>query len=485
MHRFLLCGCLAVVLASQVVYGVERESAESGGPDVVDAATEEVPEVVESSASSLKWSGGWDLRVRHEIMHNTPLLHGVTMPHQSYIRTRPRVWGDVSNEHFKLYIRGADEFRTYFRPSDNKSYKPPDEVILDSLYLDLYGLFDDYLDLRIGRQDFWGPGGPEYGAGRVLADGTPFDGSRSAFFDAIKARVKFDEKNTLDLLAIYNHSETELSWGRPHKSNGSVYKERPLTAIDVRSKGMDEYGGGFYFKSRELEFLPFELYYLYKRETKARLPKSVKIAGRKLNTFGTRMLPQLTDTISAEFEGAVQVGEIDGGGTASGYLGYTGLTYKPAWEIDMRPYFTGSFYYLSGDKNGGKGHNDKGWDPLWSRWPQFSEMYVYNFIYGVGYWSNLMYPSVEAGVNFVTPGHRLRANTGPMFAARQDGLGGGDGSMYGWFGMVRYDFPLWQKIFGKRGDFSGHLTAELLDPGDYYTSDKVAYFLRWEFIFRF
>ncbi len=57
--------------------------------------------------------------------------------------------------------------------------------------------------------------------------------------------------------------------------------------------------------------------------------------------------------------------------------------------------------------------------------------------------------------------------------------------MYGWFGKVRYDFPLLSNLVGKRGNLSGHLTAEALDPGDYYSSDTIAYFLRWEVVARF
>ena len=40
-------------------------------------------------------------------------------------------------------------------------------------------------------------------------------------------------------------------------------------------------------------------------------------------------------------------------------------------------------------------------------------------------------------------------------------------------------------LVGKRGELFGHVTAEVLDPGDYDTSDKVAYFLRWEVNARF
>ncbi len=437
------------------------------------------------AAGGLDWDGGADLRVRQELIDNLPMINGRVMANQSYLRIRPRVWGQVKNEDFKLYIRATDEFREYFQVRNNKNYQTPDEVLIDSLYLDLYNLFDGKLDLRIGRQDFYGPTGPTYGAGRVICDGTPFDGSRTIFMDAVKATIKFDEKNVLDLLAIYNSPDTELSWGHPYNSAGTEYKERPLTSINPRSTDLTEWGGGLYFRSKEFKSVPFELYYLYKRESKAKMAGGVVLPGRIVNTFGARVMPQLTETLSAEFEGAVQAGEKDGGPSTSGYMGYAGLTYKPLVDGTAKPYFTGSCYYLSGDSSRGDDDNDGAWDPLWARWPQFSELYVYNFIYGAGYWSNLLYPSLEAGVSFAKPGHKLRANVGPMYAAVEDDLGSGGGDLYGWFGMVRYDFPLWQKIFGKRGDLSGHLTAEVLDPGDYYSSDTLAYFLRWEIVARF
>jgi len=443
------------------------------------------PQTVQEAKGGLDWDGGAHLRVRQEISDNLPKRinaqgQGVTAPNDNYLRIQPRVWGQVKNEDFKLYLRVADEFREYFQPRESRNARTPDEVLVDSLYLDLYNLFDDRLDLRIGRQDFYGPNGPVYGAGRVI-----FDGSRTIFMDAIKATVKFDEKNALDLLAIYNSPETEMSWGHPRRRDGSSYKERPLTSIDPRSKDMAEYGGGLYFRSKEFNEVPFELYYLYKRETKARLPGGVKLPGRVVHTWGARVMPKLTETLSAELEGAVQAGEKDGGASTAGYMGYAGLTYRPLLDGTAKPFFIGSLYYLSGDKDReSAGDNDTGWDPLWARWPQFSEMYVYSFMYGVGYWSNLLYPSLETGVGFA-PGHKVRASVGPMYVAVEDDLGGGNGDLLGWLGVVRYDFPLFKNIFGKRGELSGHVTAEVLDPGDYYASDKLAYFLRWEVIARF
>ena len=433
--------------------------------------------------AGLDWNAGSDLRVRHELYDNVPQYNanGAVSPNQSYMRIRPRAWGEVKNEDFRLNLRLTDEFREYFQPSESRNAQFPDELIVDNLYLDLYDLFNDRVDLRIGRQDFLGPDG--YGAGRVLMDGTPGDGSRTAFMDAIKATVKIDEKNALDLLAIYNNPDNELSWGHPKGANGSAPKERQLTYNVPGSTDMAEYGGGLYFKSKAFTMCPFDLYYLFKRETKSHLG-ATRLPGRDTHTVGTRVMPKLTDTLSAEFEGAAQAGEKDGGASTAGYMGYAGLTYKPLVDTAAKPFLTGALYYLSGDEDHtAKGDNDTSWNPLWARWPQYSEMYPYHDR-GVCYWSNLIYPNITAGSEF-SKGHKVSANVGPAYAAAEDGLGGGNGDFYGWFGMVRYDFPLFKNIFGKRGDLSGHLTAEVLDPGDYYTSDTVAYFLRWEVIARF
>jgi hypothetical protein len=40
-----------------------------------------------------------------------PEKNGTPLPNQNYIRYRPRVWGSVENEDFKLYMRVTDEMR--------------------------------------------------------------------------------------------------------------------------------------------------------------------------------------------------------------------------------------------------------------------------------------------------------------------------------------------------------------------------------------
>jgi len=478
MKKLLWVGFCAGLVLPVCAQEVKPKAAAEGVKPAVAADA-----VKPAADKGLDLDAGADLRVRQEVLGNMPERNKTFMPDQNYIRYRPRVWGQVKNDDFKLYMRVTDEMRSYTEPNV-PNYRWPDEAFLDNLYLDLYNLFGGLVDIRAGRQDFYGANGPTYGAGRVLLDGTPNDGSRTVYMDAIKATVKFDEKNSLDLLAIYNSPNNQLNLGHSYPYQDD---ERPLTG----GINETEWGGGLYYRSKEIAEVPFELYYLYKRETKSKTTRtsggtsaSYVADGRDTHTWGARVMPKISDTVSAEVEGAVQAGQKDSGAATSGYMGYAGLTYKPLVDFTAKPYLTGACYYLSGDKDQGAGSNDSAWDPLWARWPQFSELYVYNTIYGIGYWSNLIYPHVDAGVD-LGPGHKVSSSLGPMYTAVEDGLGGGDGNLRGWLGMIRYDFPLAKNIFGKRGELFGHVTAEVLDPGDYYTSDQWAYFLRWEINARF
>ena len=74
------------------------------------------PQVVQTEKGGLEWDGGADLRVRQELHDNVPQYNanGAVSGNQSYLRIRPRVWGQVKNEDFRLYLRLADEFGSTF-----------------------------------------------------------------------------------------------------------------------------------------------------------------------------------------------------------------------------------------------------------------------------------------------------------------------------------------------------------------------------------
>ena len=442
-----------------------------------------------NTSGAVKVDGGFDLRAREENLNNIPMVTG-TGPgtHQDYLRIRTRVWGSLEGNDLGAYARLANEWRTYWAPShaNLKNFNWPDETLVDNLYLDVKNLFGGCVDLRIGRQDLM------YGAGRVILDGTPGDGSRTLFFDAAKAVIRIDKENTLDVLGIYNNPHAGLTTGSDPNHDltqisGKQYKGMP-------GNDLIESGAGLVWGNKSCKNCPIETYFFWKHESdwhtwNPTFTAYTKVRGRDVYTLGSRATPKFNDEFSGDVEAAVQYNQTRDNREFMAGMGYAGLTWQPALQSSWRPYAKLACYYLSGE-GGNDPQTGKGWDPLWARYPQLSELYVlaYNGQYGVGYWSNLLFPHAEVGVN-IGPMHKLFAYSGPMLAPVKDGPD--DGSLRGWLTVARYEFPLLLPSadasgpFGRRLAVFGHLQAEFLTPGDYYAEKSMAYFLRWELNVKF
>ena len=425
---------------------------------------------------SLIFAGGGDLRLRLEAFDDIPIIAdppGITRSGEnSYFRIRSRLWGSATWEGATLRGRAVNEFRHYLEPDDPSAWDWPDEIIFDQLYLDLPDLFDGKADLRVGRQDMM------YGAGRVILEGTPKDGSRTIFFDAVKLSLQFGPNDTIDLLGIYNRPEAEMEIGPLDRDN---------TGFDRYNNDLTESGGGLYAHLRRASAMPVEIYYLVKDESRwkgfaGQLPEPVRHPGRRTHTLGARILPRLGDQLGLELEGAGQAGETDDDRNIAAFMGYGGAIWTLPIELaGARPSLTAALYYLSGDDP--QTTKEEGWNPLWSRYPQFSELYVYAFDAGkAGYWSNLIYPSLTASIDF-DKFHKFGLSAGVMYASEEDGPGGGNrrGNLF----SARYDFPLAAGVLHNGDRLYGHIIAEMLDPGDYYRVDDRAYFVRGEISYSF
>ncbi len=462
------------------------------------------PVEVETSSSGLKANAGADLRIRQEIMHNVPGLAGApgAMTPKSrreainHFRFRPRVWGRLDYENFGLYARLANETREHVvengvRHAD-RAYTFPDEVIIDNLYFEGMGLFDGFLDFRLGRQDlFDGKHSVITGLDHILQDGAPYVGSRSCYADMARFTLHPTDDSKLDMFALYDNGRNVLRWGNHNSDN------RPMNAIHPGdSCGMDEWGGGAVWASDLFEKrLPYQLYAVHKHTESYWSPKGVRMSEKQITTLGARVQPQITESLSLDLEGAKQFGsKSNGSKQAGGHMGYAAVDFHPQISKRWQPYARLSAYYLSGDKHrtDDADDNDTAWDPMWARSPNDSELFQYGTLYGLGYWSNMLYTRLTLGANFGAH-HGLCTYSGPMWAAVQDHLGHADGSgdsMYkGWLSSARYDFPIWLAPKGAKGidrfEVFGHVMAEVFNPGDYYDTSKPAYFLRWELIFKF
>jgi len=409
------------------------------------------------------WDAGADLRIRQERLDNIPTSSGIgQMDLRDYMRYRTRVWGQVKSEDgsLLLYGRATQEVRSWFKgepASGSGRWRWPDEVVLDNLYFQNTTLFGEGSRFRIGRQDI------RLGSNRLVFDGTPGDGSRTIFFDGVTLSVPMQEKQTLDVFAVYNHSDNKLAAGNVDR--------RFMTAYTGREK-MDDGGVGFYFTDRSEKDFVHEVYAIYKYDG---VTRSVADGSRLSNrgdiyTIGLRMLPRFTDALSGELEAAYQQTHKHGRHEAG--MVFASMTYAP--EMAWKPTFTAATLYES-----------LRWNALWGRWPVWGELPV--FSYDLGNWSNLIHPYVEVSVTPVEK-NTVLLRTGPMYAETR-GPADGSGRCKGWFSQARWDFPIASGLLksgdGRQDVLKGHITGEMLKPGDYYPFSNTAYFVRWEVSYAF
>lgn len=411
-----------------------------------------------SAPAAVRWRAGGDLRLRLEAFDDIPvktenpaLSRG---GYNNYFRIRPRAsLGADFGEAAAFDLRVADEFRV--KNHGQKSYEWPDEAIVDQLKFSLRGLGDGLADVTLGRQDV------VLGSGRLFAEGTAKDGSRTSFFDGVLARMRPSEKRTLDLFAFYGSCENDLALGHEH---------RDLTGLGPGWNSMDEATAGFFWEDRTFDDFGWGIYYVFLHDTAWRTRAGDRVPGESIHTFGARLMPRFSDAFSAEVESACQQGSSDDGapGRSAGFA-----TVGLKWTICPEASVSANALWLSGDDPDTRRRED--FNILFGRYPWISELLLYGFDSdGVGTWHNLVRYWLQADVALGRGGaHRLTATVGPLLAPERDGAGGGDER--GWLETILYSFPIRN---GRFGNLTGHLFLEVLEPGSYYVSDDTAYFFR-------
>lgn len=411
-----------------------------------------------------------------------------------YFRFRTSLWGEFDAcKQVTFRVRAVNEMRSWLYPDvtekpQRSTSEWPDEIVFDHAYADIHGLLGDTLDLRIGRQDLI------YGTGKVILEGTPGDGSRTIYFNAVKATYKGVAKNTIDVFGIYNESEDELAINPA---------DRDLSGVPRAQGGVTESGAGVYLKNQAIADLPFEAYALFKQEGEYTSAAKTNAAGfvkppvawqtvneqkkvvdngeADIGTLGVRLMPKFSETLSGNLELAGQFGE-RGDASILGYMADAFVVQKLGVLPALKPAADAGVYYLSGDDPSTK--DDESWDPLWARYPQFSELYVYaldNEETGAR-WSNLLMPHVGLTLNPLAT-LKTTASVGYLYAPEDDGPGGGHER--GWLAVLKNEFTLAQNWLRAKDKLTGHLWLEALEPGDYYKVDDLALFARWEINYLF
>ncbi len=447
------------------------------------AAAEPPPGAGDDEGGAFRFNAGADLRVRQEIHHNAPAATGGVLGKpgvyrgktKNQFRFRPDVWMELRmGDDWRIYTRVSDEFR-YGVVQRTKNQEWPCEAVLDNLYVEGKGLFDGFIDFRAGRQDLY----RLYGLDHIFVDGTPGDGSMTTYADMVNLALHVDEKSWIDLFALYNADQEELRWGTKRSRHLSK------TGYGRGEREMDDWGFGAIWNSRA-GLMDYQLFWIQK-DTASYRRDGEKFPRRQTNLVGTKLVPHWTEEFSTPLELMGQVGANGRDDTLAAWAAYAGFDWKKKTESTFKPFWNGGILFLSGDKDsidedGGHG----AWDPMWYRGVDDSEMFLYGSLYGCGWWSNHIDLKTAFGMEFGYR-HKAQVMAGPIWAQERDGVGGGDGRFKGFLTQLRYDFPLFiaDKSEGGRFEVFGHVLAEFFNPGDYFATDKPAYFLRWQIELRF
>lgn len=426
---------------------------------------------------------GFDTRVREVTLHNLldfdSHADGGTASDAHFFRVRHRLTATFKlRGGISIATRFTTEWRKYLDPYTNPQKT---EIILDRAYIDIPKVPGIPVALRVGRQDII------RGEGFVLLEGGPRDGSRSIYHNAILATMSGDvfglRDSKIDLFAIRNPALDPFVVANDRADDPEVGR------MGARINDVDETAFGVYVQNQSLFSGQNDLYYIYKEEEPENKPEPYL----KLHTVGSRSSGDLPWELKYAAEAAYQFGQWqdsntgEKGGDVRAYGGHGWVSrsflamYKPTVKLGA--------VYLSGDDISGdlvSDANYEGWNPVFSRWPKWSELYIYTLIAESGQvakWSNLISLNAQlslqihpkAAVSYTY--HKLRA---PELAASalsippEPGMDKDRGHLHAW--KVTANFS--PKV-------SAHFLAERFVPGKFYhAAQDDAYFLRWELMIK-
>jgi lipopolysaccharide export system protein LptA len=361
----------------------------------------------------------------------------------------------------------VNESRVFIIP-DKSPYL--DEVAFDRLNISIK---QKNFSLTLGRQDL------TYGSGFLVFEGTPGDGSRSIYFNAAKASINLDEQRKLDIFAIHQPQNDPLVLLNNKHTN--------ITAYSKQKPEVDAFGANFSVVAQPDSIYKgigkAEIYYLRSNEYKI-TPEA------KLNTLGLRIqtdnFAYEVNNLSLYAESALQWGKYgnDKKGADLSFdwkLGYSapGIGLKPRLELEgvlLPGYDVVEHRSPTGIV---KDELQKGWNPVFSKWPKWGELlpYLLTKEQGYGYYTDLVMVRTEGTVHPFSDKHTLQLAYAYMESASNANAYArdayvnlesiypqaqfGKGKVRGRLVSIIYKVPL-------SNDVAAHVWLERFWPGDFY-----------------
>jgi hypothetical protein len=399
----------------------------------------------------------WE-RIRQESSDNVASLNDSAADSSSYLRLRTSVIAQwLPNEKWEVNLRLTNENRYYLAPKSDPKLKKNysvNEVFFDQLNVKWKNPGDLPLTLTVGRQDLM------LGEGFLIFDGGPLDGSRSAYFNGLRLDYIMKNKNTLTFFYVRQPKTDTLL---PLINN----VKQPMLE-------QEEQGIGFYF-SGQVKKTALDAYF-FRKDTFASNP----LPAGAIHVAGARFSHPFCAKLSLTAEGAVQLGKL-AEMQRTGLGGYFHLDYKSTWRFPLPAQLTLGGIYLSGDDPKTKRY--EGWDPAFSRWPKWSDSFIYLLAKEskVANWSN--FTSLYGGVVFeplekvklnLTWHHLLAPEKTPP-STLLSGMGHSRGELL----IVKITYDIGKNL-------AGRFIWESFSPGNFYFVGANAYsWIQFELFFRY
>jgi hypothetical protein len=393
---------------------------------------------------------GLEERIRSENLDNATDFDASAADARHHWRFRTRGWA-------KLGLGENTGFAIGLNNESRKTTTPPvaltlDETVIETLYLE--HRFAHGIWARAGRQNL------SRGDGFILMDGGPLEGSRTAYFNAVDLAWTRGPRK-LDLLLV---SDPDRDQYLPPIHD----QHRALIEWDERAIGL-------YGTDASLDRTTFDAYWFFKTETDdTRPPSSAARQGdRRFHTVGGRLTRDLASDWSFVLEVAGQWGTHADGDVRAG--AGQALARRAFPRLAGRPSLTLGWVALSGDDPGTVAQ--EGWDPPFSRYPKWSEMYIYTLggERGPAYWTNLSMGLAELRM---TPAKAVETR---LSYQRLDAFHSFPGrpAVYA-NGTHRGDLFVARADLGLGEHWRGHALGEWFEPDDFYTGSEAGWFFRVE-----
>jgi hypothetical protein len=394
-------------------------------------------------------------RFRFETWDNAVSLDDAANDATAYTRNRTTAglaWKAAPN--VEVLGKLTNEFRVYIAPKSQAFGW--NEVFFDNLYVKWRIPGRVPFTVTAGRQDI------NLGEGFVVADGTPGDGSRSYYFNALRLDAELKPGHTLTAFA---HATEETDRYLP------VISPVPRALAEQPERGLALYYAGTFGRTRVDA-------YAIRKTTEANTAWPVPM---RTDTFGARAVTALSKPLAFTAEAALQSGR-NGGAARSAYGAIAHFDYDLAGTLPFLKSFVLGGILLSGDDPATS--RWEGWDPIFSRWPKWSESYIYTYTRESrpSNWSNLssLYATLAFDFGKRADGHIMVMPIGAEHPQLEPGgFPGGTGRGRGTLTRARLNYKVSKYL-------AGRVIWEHLDPGSFYFPGASSYnWIQFEMIFRY